>query len=405
MPRLIARAAACLSLLAGVLLVSSLLPREAPFRPCSAPDAAEPPSFSFSAWAQALPLAAAVAVVIAATALGLVLLVPATPLNVASGALFGPATGVLISWFAVNLGAALAFLIGRHLLASFFRRRLGRQNPGSPPDPVADNASLPTTNSAAVGLDSDLDADNAAEASLRVDHLHARHPASAPFIAPPRSLMPASPWIFPISAGLLRIPLRVSGAFPLGRWRRDRAQPPYTAPDLGSDGEFRCAWCSPDNAKRAPRRWRRPAAARPSLADRMRPLLALEPSMTLIALTRSSPLFPFPWLNYAYGAALPATHFAPDYLLGTAVGTFPGTALSVFIGSITAALVAGPSDDDAGSAEAAAAAAAHARASHISLAVSLVASIAAMVAVSAAAGRAFKRAAARQESVAADRAV
>lgn len=50
----------------------------------------------------------------------------------------------------------------------------------------------------------------------------------------------------------------------------------------------------------------------------------------IVLLTRLSPLFPFTWLNYAYG--LTRVRFR-DYLLASWLGMLPGTALYVYLGS------------------------------------------------------------------------
>lgn len=56
--------------------------------------------------------------------LSVLLLVPASPLTLAAGALFGPLVGTLIVVAASNLGAASAFLIARHLAREALARRL-----------------------------------------------------------------------------------------------------------------------------------------------------------------------------------------------------------------------------------------------------------------------------------------
>ncbi len=54
------------------------------------------------------------------------LMLPASPLTLAAGALFGPVVGLIIVTVAANLGAALAFLIGRYLARDAVRRRVAR---------------------------------------------------------------------------------------------------------------------------------------------------------------------------------------------------------------------------------------------------------------------------------------
>ena len=53
-----------------------------------------------------------------------VLLVPASALTIAAGAVFGPIVGTIIASIASNLGAALAFLVGRYLARGLVSRRL-----------------------------------------------------------------------------------------------------------------------------------------------------------------------------------------------------------------------------------------------------------------------------------------
>ena len=52
-------------------------------------------------------------------------MVPATPLTLAAGALFGPVGGTLVASVASTVGAALAFLIARHAAREALRQRIG----------------------------------------------------------------------------------------------------------------------------------------------------------------------------------------------------------------------------------------------------------------------------------------
>ena len=63
-----------------------------------------------------------VAVYAAVAAFGL----PATPLTLAGGAIFGTALGSLLNWLGATLGATGSFLLARHLGRDAFRRLLGR---------------------------------------------------------------------------------------------------------------------------------------------------------------------------------------------------------------------------------------------------------------------------------------
>src|SRR5262249_10857542 len=63
-----------------------------------------------------------------------------------------------------------------------------------------------------------------------------------------------------------------------------------------------------------------------------------EQGFKIVLLTRLSPVFPFNFLNYAYG--LTQVRFR-DYLLASWIGMLPGTFLYVYIGSLGAEAVAG----------------------------------------------------------------
>ncbi|MCB1734697.1 MAG: TVP38/TMEM64 family protein [Gammaproteobacteria bacterium] len=54
-----------------------------------------------------------------------VLMVPGTALTLAGGAVFGLAMGTIFNLFGATLGAALAFLVARHLAGGLVRRRVG----------------------------------------------------------------------------------------------------------------------------------------------------------------------------------------------------------------------------------------------------------------------------------------
>jgi uncharacterized membrane protein YdjX (TVP38/TMEM64 family) len=56
-----------------------------------------------------------------------VLFVPGSVLTLASGALFGPITGALLSLAGATLGATIAFLIARYVAADWVERRLGKR--------------------------------------------------------------------------------------------------------------------------------------------------------------------------------------------------------------------------------------------------------------------------------------
>ena len=57
-----------------------------------------------------------------------------------------------------------------------------------------------------------------------------------------------------------------------------------------------------------------------------------------VALTRLVPLIPFNLLNYAFGATRVSLR---DYVLASAVGMLPGTAMYVYLGSVAGELAAG----------------------------------------------------------------
>jgi len=57
-------------------------------------------------------------------ALAVVALVPGSILTVAAGAMFGVVIGTLVVFISASIGAAAAFLIGRHLVRDRFERRL-----------------------------------------------------------------------------------------------------------------------------------------------------------------------------------------------------------------------------------------------------------------------------------------
>ena len=71
----------------------------------------------FGAWA---PLAFVLGYILATVAL-----VPGSILTLAAGALFGLWKGAVLAFVAATLGAAAAFLVGRHLARDFVHRRLG----------------------------------------------------------------------------------------------------------------------------------------------------------------------------------------------------------------------------------------------------------------------------------------
>jgi uncharacterized membrane protein YdjX (TVP38/TMEM64 family) len=71
----------------------------------------------FGAWA---PLAFVLGYI-----LGTVAFVPGSILTLAAGALFGLWKGAVLAFIAATLGAAAAFLVGRHLARDFVHRRLG----------------------------------------------------------------------------------------------------------------------------------------------------------------------------------------------------------------------------------------------------------------------------------------
>ena len=58
-------------------------------------------------------------------ALAAVLFLPGSVLTLAGGALFGPLWGTLFNLIGASLGAALAFLVSRYLVADWVRRRVG----------------------------------------------------------------------------------------------------------------------------------------------------------------------------------------------------------------------------------------------------------------------------------------
>jgi uncharacterized membrane protein YdjX (TVP38/TMEM64 family) len=70
------------------------------------------------------PLFVAVYAVVAAFGL------PATPLTLAGGAIFGTALGSLLNWLGAVLGATGSFLLARHLGRDAFRRLVGRLTGG-----------------------------------------------------------------------------------------------------------------------------------------------------------------------------------------------------------------------------------------------------------------------------------
>jgi uncharacterized membrane protein YdjX (TVP38/TMEM64 family) len=70
--------------------------------------------------------AAAPLLFVAAYALAAVLFLPGSVLTIAGGALFGPVWGTLYNLAGATLGAALAFLIARHLGADWVQARLAR---------------------------------------------------------------------------------------------------------------------------------------------------------------------------------------------------------------------------------------------------------------------------------------
>lgn len=80
---------------------------------------------SLSGWVRGLgpwgPLAFGLVYVVAVVAL-----VPASPMTIAAGALFGPVVGSLTVSVASTIGAALAFLIARGVARDAVARRLGR---------------------------------------------------------------------------------------------------------------------------------------------------------------------------------------------------------------------------------------------------------------------------------------
>jgi len=58
----------------------------------------------------------------------------------------------------------------------------------------------------------------------------------------------------------------------------------------------------------------------------------------IVALVRLSPVIPFNLLNYAFGATRVSLR---DYVLASAVGILPGTAMYVYLGSVAGELAAG----------------------------------------------------------------
>ena len=72
-------------------------------------------------------------------------------------------------------------------------------------------------------------------------------------------------------------------------------------------------------------------------------LQALDATVTregwkIVALMRLSPVIPFNLLNYAFGATRVSLR---DYVLASAVGMLPGTAMYVYLGSVAGELAAG----------------------------------------------------------------
>ncbi|HKZ05177.1 MAG TPA: TVP38/TMEM64 family protein [Methylomirabilota bacterium] len=72
-------------------------------------------------------------------------------------------------------------------------------------------------------------------------------------------------------------------------------------------------------------------------------LQALDATVTregwkIVALMRLSPVIPFNLLNYAFGATRVSMR---DYVLASAVGMLPGTAMYVYLGSVAGELAAG----------------------------------------------------------------
>jgi len=72
-------------------------------------------------------------------------------------------------------------------------------------------------------------------------------------------------------------------------------------------------------------------------------LQALDTTVTregwkIVALMRLSPVIPFNLLNYAFGATRVSLR---DYVLASAVGMLPGTAMYVYLGSVAGELAAG----------------------------------------------------------------
>ena len=77
----------------------------------------------FAAWVDGLGVWGP-AVFVVAYAAGVVALVPGSVLTLAAGAIFGLAEGTVYVFVAATLGAALAFLVARHLARSRVERRL-----------------------------------------------------------------------------------------------------------------------------------------------------------------------------------------------------------------------------------------------------------------------------------------
>ena len=86
-------------------------------------------AFDFAAVQARVEAMGAVAPVafVAIYAVAAVLLVPVSALTLAAGALFGPIAGAFYSLAGATVGATLAFLLARYLVADWVRRRTGRR--------------------------------------------------------------------------------------------------------------------------------------------------------------------------------------------------------------------------------------------------------------------------------------
>ena len=164
--------------------------------------------------------------------------------------------------------------------------------------------------------------------------------------------------------------------FPIGEWieagrsARGAWAPPASSSSRPSMPSARCSRC---RARRSPwsraapsgsgrrERWRSGSEPPPGLAiaflaarklarDRVARWLAAKPSFAavdravaaegwkIVLLTRLTPIFPFTFLNYAYGVT--AVSF-PAYAVASAVGILPGSLFYIYLGSSVAQTISG----------------------------------------------------------------